>query len=76
MRSFSDEVRPLKSTVQTKTVLDISSYRKDAKNFYVNPNEKPLINVFTMGWMEDGRLGYPPDKKSYMQATPRQVHHP
>ena len=35
---------------------------------------EPLLNVFTFGWMEDGRLGYPPgDNTSYMEPTPRPI---
>ena len=37
-----------------------------------NPQE-PLLNVFTFGWMEDGRLGYAADIDSYMQSTPRPI---
>ena len=33
----------------------------------------PLLNVFTFGWMEDGRLGYAPDKPGFIQCTPRPV---
>ena len=35
---------------------------------------EPLLNLFTFGWMEDGRLGYPPGANtSYMEPTPRPV---
>ena len=30
--------------------------------------QEPLLNVFTFGWMEDGRLGYGADIDSYMQV--------
>ena len=39
----------------------------------VNYPVEPLLNVFTFGWMEDGRLGYAPDKSSYMEPTPRPI---
>jgi hypothetical protein len=35
--------------------------------------ETPLVNVFTFGWMEDGRLGFPPDNSSYIQSSPRPI---
>lgn len=38
----------------------------------VPPNE-PLLNIFTFGWMEDGRLGYPADIESFMQDVPRPI---
>jgi len=34
---------------------------------------EPLVNVLTVGWQEDGRLGYPVDQESYMQMHPRPV---
>ena len=37
------------------------------------PPSEPLVNVFAFGWMEDGRLGYPPDVPSYVQCTPRPI---
>lgn len=33
---------------------------------------EPLLNVFTFGWMEDGRLGYPPSA-SHMEPVPRPI---
>ena len=35
------------------------------------PPQEPLLNVFTFGWMEDGRLGYEADDSSYIQSVPR-----
>jgi hypothetical protein len=37
------------------------------------PPKEPLLNIFTFGWMEDGRLGYPPDVPSHIQSTPRPI---
>jgi len=39
----------------------------------LKPPSEPLVNVFAFGWMEDGRLGFPPDVPSFVQATPRPV---
>jgi alpha-tubulin suppressor-like RCC1 family protein len=39
----------------------------------VRDKEEALINVFSFGWMEDGRLGYAVDKASNIQNVPRPV---
>jgi hypothetical protein len=35
------------------------------------PPQEPLLNVFSFGWMEDGRLGYDADDPSHIQSVPR-----
>ena len=37
------------------------------------PPQEPLLNIFTFGWMEDGRLGYEADIPSHIQAVPRPI---
>ena len=37
------------------------------------PPQEPLLNVFTFGWMEDGRLGYEADDSNYVQSVPRRM---
>jgi hypothetical protein len=39
-----------------------------------NPEVEPLVNVFTCGWTEDGRCGYPPPNPSHIQNLPRPVY--
>ena len=36
----------------------------DDEAFWEIPQD-PVVNIFTFGWMEDGRLGYSPDKPGY-----------
>lgn len=38
----------------------------------VPPEDEPLLNMYTFGWMEDGRLGYIPEG-NFMQTSPRPV---
>ena len=37
------------------------------------PPQEPLLNIFTFGWMEDGRLGYEADISSHIQSIPRPI---
>lgn len=38
------------------------------------PNdEEPLLNIFSLGWMEDGRCGYLNDNPSFIQSFPRPI---
>jgi hypothetical protein len=46
---------------------------EDGSDWIMSDNAAPLVNVFTMGWMEDGRLGYRPDNAGYIQSSPRPV---
>ncbi len=45
----------------------------DSYSWHVPAQEYPLVNVFSMGWMEDGRLGYPQDKSCCIQSSLRPV---
>lgn len=46
---------------------------EDEEKWEMEDDTAPLLNVLTFGWMEDGRLGYAPDKKNFIQNTPRPV---
>ena len=46
---------------------------EDDEKWNMEDDSSPLLNVFTFGWMEDGRLGYAPDKETFIQNTPRPV---
>jgi hypothetical protein len=55
--------------VQTTNAFDT----EDGSSWAIHEKSFPLVNIFTMGWMEDGRLGYAPDVASYIQTYPRPI---
>jgi hypothetical protein len=49
----------------------MSSNYEDELTWQVGDDIETLVNVFSFGWMEDGRCGYPMDTKSGIQLDPR-----
>lgn len=49
----------------------MSSSYDDELTWEVGEDIETLVNVFSFGWMEDGRCGYAMDNKSGIQLDPR-----
>eukprot|EP00596_Hydrurales_sp_CCMP1899_P000603 CAMPEP_0119046636 /NCGR_PEP_ID=MMETSP1177-20130426/47913_1 /TAXON_ID=2985 /ORGANISM="Ochromonas sp, Strain CCMP1899" /LENGTH=528 /DNA_ID=CAMNT_0007020065 /DNA_START=236 /DNA_END=1819 /DNA_ORIENTATION=- len=49
----------------------MSSSYEDELTWEIGDDIETLVNVFSFGWMEDGRCGYPMDNKSGIQLDPR-----
>ena len=48
-------------------------FPNDESLYDIPDTSEPLLNVFSFGFMEDGRLGYAADNKSFIQDSPRPV---
>ena len=52
----------------------VPSWKQDEKLWELPLDVEPLLNVFTFGWTEDGRCGYPPPHPSHIQMHPHPVY--
>ena len=52
----------------------VPSWKQDEKLWELPLDVEPLLNVFTFGWTEDGRCGYPPPHLSHIQMHPHPVY--
>ena len=62
---------PSKRKGRRKDDIQISGRLESVELEDLIPPQEPLLNVFTFGWMEDGRLGYDADDTSFIQSVPR-----
>lgn len=60
----------LKAVVRVDRSTEFKQKNEDSYN--LDEEKDPLLNVFSFGWMEDGRLGYPAEDNC-MQHSPRPI---
>ncbi len=68
--SEDQEADGLKAVVRVDRSTEYKQKNEDLYN--LDEEKDPLLNVFSFGWMEDGRLGYPAEG-SFVQHSPRPI---
>ena len=65
-RSTKDGKTDGKIDPKTGESIPFDPLNPDESDWELPADVEPLINVITFGWTEDGRCGYPTDKKCGM----------